>query len=194
MGYEIEDTETVYRGWTTVSKATVRTSRGETFSREIEDHGPGVAVLPYDPERRLALLVQQFRAPVFQLTGRSDVVEAPAGLLDADEPEACARREAMEEAGLRLTRLEWVAAPFSMPALSSEVLHLYLAPYSACDRIASGGGLAAEHEEITIVEQPLDELARAADHGEILDMKTLVLLLTLRLRRPDLFTAVPERR
>lgn len=194
MRYVIDGINTVYRGWTTVSKATVRTPLGETFAREIEDHGPGVAVLPYDPERRVALLVQQFRAPVFHLTGRSDVLEAPAGLLDADEPETCARREAMEEAGVRLTDLELVAAPFTMPALSSEILHLFLAPYSAADRIAPGGGLAAEHEEITVVELALDEIARASDRGEVLDMKTLVLLFALRLRKPDLFTATPDGR
>ena len=36
---------------------------GTVVTRAIEDHGNAVAVLPYDPVRRTAILVQQMRAP-----------------------------------------------------------------------------------------------------------------------------------
>jgi hypothetical protein len=39
-----------------------------------------------------------------------------------------------------------------------------------------------------VVEMPLADLALAADRGELSDLKLLVLLQTLRLRHPDLFT------
>jgi hypothetical protein len=38
-----------------------------------------------------------------------------------------------------------------------------------------------------VVKLPLAELAAMADAGQITDMKTLAVVQTLRLRRPDLF-------
>ena len=60
--------------------------------------------------------------------------------------------------------------------------------YAAEDRTGEGGGLAGEHENITVVEMPLAELRDRADRNALDDMKTLCLVQTLRLRRPDLFT------
>jgi hypothetical protein len=74
-----------------------------------------------------------------------------------------------------------------MPGVSTEQMDLYLAPYAEADRIGIGGGLADEHEGITVVELPLAELAAMADAGQIMDMKTLAVVQTLRLRRPELF-------
>jgi nudix-type nucleoside diphosphatase (YffH/AdpP family) len=187
MPYEILDAKTLHDGWSTLSALKIRMPDGRLMKREVEDHGAAVGMLPYDSERRVAMLIRQFRAPVLRATGEADLLEAPAGLLDEDNPEDCARREAMEEVGLRLTSLEPVGAVWTMPGISTERMHLYLAPYGAADRVAEGGGLASEHEEITIVEMPLAELARMADAGELTDMKALLLVQTLRLRRPDLF-------
>ncbi len=74
-----------------------------------------------------------------------------------------------------------------MPALSTERAHLFLATYHAGDRVAAGGGLAHEGEDIDVVELPLAELASMIDTGERLDLKVLFLVQILRLRRPDLF-------
>ena len=76
---------------------------------------------------------------------------------------------------------------WSMPGISTERMALYLAPFSAADRVSAGGGLATEHESISVAEVPLAELARLADAGHLADLKTLALVQTLRLRRPDLF-------
>jgi 8-oxo-dGTP pyrophosphatase MutT (NUDIX family) len=93
----------------------------------------------------------------------------------------------MEEAGLKLHALEHVGTAWSMPGISTEQMHLYLAPYCEADRIGLGGGIANEHEGITVVELPLAELAAMADAGQINDMKTLAVVQTLRLRKPELF-------
>ena len=87
--------------------------------------------------------------------GADALLEAPAGGLDEDDPEACARREAEEEVGLVLRDLEPVAAAWTMPGVSTERLHLFLAPFRAADRIGEGGGLAEEHENIVVVETAL---------------------------------------
>jgi nudix-type nucleoside diphosphatase (YffH/AdpP family) len=180
-------TDTVYEGFSRLLIATIELPDGETIRREIEDHGRAVCVLPYDPARRTAILVRQFRAPVAFVDGRPHLLEAVAGSVEDEAPDACAYREALEEAGLQLHALEHVGTAWSMPGVSTELMDLYLAPYSEADRIGVGGGVADEHEGITVVELPLAELAAMADAGQIMDMKTFAVVQTLRLRRPELF-------
>jgi nudix-type nucleoside diphosphatase (YffH/AdpP family) len=186
MAIELMGTETAYQGWGRYLIATIRLPNGAVIRREIEDHGVAAAVLPYDAERRTAVLVRQFRAPVFLAERRDEMLEVIAGTVEDPDPETCARREAMEEAGLRLGALEHVVTGWSMPGVSTERAALYLAPYGPADRTAAGGGVD-EDEQITVVEMPLGELARMADEGTLIDFKTLILVQALRLRRPELF-------
>lgn len=185
----ITGVETLHDGWTQILRATVRYPDGRLVRREMEHHGAAVGVLPYDPDRRVAMLISQIRAPPLHVANEAAVLEAPAGLLDEGDPEAGARREAMEETGVRLGALEPVALVWTMPGISTERMHLFLAPYGESDRVAAGGGVSSENEAIEVVELPLADLARRADGGGLSDLKTLLLVQTLRLRRPDLFSA-----
>ncbi len=186
-GYRIKQVETLYEGWRKLLKLTVGMPDGRTMAREVLNSADAAAVLPYDPEARKVILIRQFRAPVMHVEGQPEFLEAVAGLLDEDEPEACARREAMEEAGLRLSDLEKVATAWSTPGITTERLHLFLAPYTSADRVGKGGGLAEEHEEIEVLEIGLDTLIGMLEQGTIADMKTLALIQALQLRRPELF-------
>jgi len=185
---EILNKKIVHQGWANYSVLKVRLTDGQIASRELEEHGPAVAVLPYDPERGTAIVVRQFRAPVLAATGEASLMEAIAGLTDGQDPEEAAIREALEETGLQLRSLEPVGCLWTMPGLSTERMHLYLAEYNRADRAGEGGGASGEHENITVLEIPLRELAAMADVGALADMKTLALVQTLRLRRPTLFS------
>ena len=187
MAISIVSMKHVHEGWAKYSVATFRLETGETVRREIEDHGRAAAVLPYDEKRKTAILVRQFRAPVHVTTGEEDLLEAIAGLVEEDDPQDTGRREAHEEAGLRLRKLERVAHVWSMPGLSTERMSLFLAAYDSSDREGLGGGAVGEGEHVVAEEIALAELARLADAGELTDMKAFVLIQTLRLRRPDLF-------
>lgn len=187
MPPKIVNVRAVYEGWAKISIATMELENGRRFERLMEDHGRGIAVLPYDPSRRMAMLVRQFRAPVCFTIGQTDLLEVVAGLTDGEAPEGAALRETFEEAGLRLHALDHVATVWTMPGISTERMNLYLARYGEADRTGIGGGNASEYENITVVEIPLDELAALADRSELTDMKTLALVQSLRLRAPDLF-------
>lgn len=183
----IVERNVAYAGWMTFSILSIRLADGRLVKRETVEQRRAACVLPYDVERRSALLVRQFRAPVCFDSGEESLLEAIAGMLDGDDSAATARREALEEAGLRLGPLEPVADAWSSPGISTERVSLFLAPYRSADRVAEGGGLADEHEEIEIVEMPLSDVAALADGGGLRDLKTLALVQTLRVRRPELF-------
>ena len=180
--------KTIYSGWGRFLMLDVALGDGRRVERQLEDHGAASSVLPYDAARRMALLVRQPRVgPLFNNVD-PHLIEAAAGMIDADEgPDAAAVREAFEELGVRLDAVEPVVAAWSMPAVSSERIHLFLAPYSAQDRVGAGGGVAEEGEEIEVIEAPLKTLLAEADAGRITDLKTLALTWALARRRPDLF-------
>jgi len=182
---EITYIETVHSGWAKFMVATVRVADARTFRREIEDHGAAACVLPYNAERRTAVLVRQFRVPVYYAAREPHTLEAIAGIVNEADPADTARREAREEAGLELDDLAPIARGWTMPGISTERMSLFLATYRGRPREERGG--VDEDEDITAVELGLSELARRADAGELVDIKTLVLVQTLRLRRPELF-------
>ena len=185
---KIADSTLVYDGWTKVERIAFAMPDGALVERHIEQHGDGVAVLAYDPERRKALLVAMPRPPVIRCGEEADLLEAIAGgIAEGEDPEDCARREAMEEAGVRLGALELVANVWTMPVLSTERIGLYLAAYSAADRVGAGGGASGEHENISVHELALDDLWADASAGRLTDHKTLTLVQALRIRSPELF-------
>ncbi|PLR18835.1 NUDIX hydrolase [Caulobacter zeae] len=187
MDERVVDVKPLYEGWSSMSLVGMRLASGAVVPRHVEHHGLSVGVLPFDPVRRCATLVRMARAPVL-LAGLEDVVEVPAGKMEGDDPQDTARQEALEEAGLRLGALDRVAEFWSMPAISSERITLYLAEYRASDRVGVGGGLEEEGEEIEVFEMDLDALWMLVAQGDKVDMKTAVLVYALRQRRPELFS------
>jgi nudix-type nucleoside diphosphatase (YffH/AdpP family) len=186
MPAELIEAAPKYQGWSTLLVARIRLPDGRIVVREIEHHGRAACVLAFDPHRKTALFVRQVRAPTIYAAQPSHLLEAVAGQIeDGEAPEACARREAMEEAGLRLSTIEHVTTAWTMPGISTERMDLFLGQYSQADRVGPGGGTG--DEGIEVVEVSLAETAAMSDAGALTDMKTLVLVQTLRLRRPDLF-------
>jgi nudix-type nucleoside diphosphatase (YffH/AdpP family) len=183
----IVGTREAYTGWTKLLVATARLPDGRTIEREIEHHGDGICVLPYHPQRKTAVLVRQPRIAVQFSANVQHTLEAIAGIIEHDDPEACVGREAMEEARLKLDTLEHLFTAWTMPGLSTERLHFYLGTYSGAARPEIKAGLASEGETTVAVEIGLAALARMVDDNALPDAKTLVLVQTLRLRKPDLF-------
>ncbi|PCD01832.1 ADP-ribose pyrophosphatase [Sphingomonas spermidinifaciens] len=184
---EIVGRDTPYQAWLDVVRLHLRIDGGTPFVRHVVRLWHAVSVLPYDPERQTALVIETPRAPLLHM-GHPGLVEAIAGAIDRDAaPEAVARAEALEEAGVRLDDLAHVGHVWTTPGATTERLDYFLARYTAADRIGTGGGLAHEDEHIVVHERSLVDLwALTHDPGGI-DGKLMVLLQALRLREPDLF-------
>ena len=185
----IRDVEVTSDGWHVLRRTTYdyrrRNGQWTTEQRETYDRGNGATILVYDAERGTVLLTRQFRYPVY-VNGHPDgrFVEAAAGLLDADDPETAIRREAAEELGVRIGELEHVLDAYMSPGSVTERIHFYAAPYTPADRVADGGGLPEDGEDIEVLELPFaDALAMMAD-GRIADAKTIMLLQWAALTGP----------
>src|SRR3712207_761432 len=123
--------------------------------------------------------------PIFNGHPDGMLLEAPAGLLEAEAPAEAIRREVEEETGFRVGRVEPVFAAYMSPGSVTERLHFFTAEYRPADRVGEGGGSEQEGEDIEVVEVNLDEALAMVRRGEIVDGKTIMLLQHLALRRQD---------
>lgn len=155
----------------------------QRLRREAYDHGHAAAVLPYDAARDTVVLVRQFRFAAHIAGGPDVLTEVVAGLLDDDSPEACIRREAMEEAGVTLSDVVPAFTIFVSPGSITEKIHCFVGAYAGPVAGASGLGLAHEGEDIEVVELGFDEAFGLIGRGDIVDAKTILLLQHLALGR-----------
>ena len=150
--------------------------RLQTQAREIYDTGDGAAILLYDPARSTVVLVRQFRLPAYLKDGRDSMIEVCAGRLEGLDPETRIAREVEEETGFRVRHPRRLFEGYSSPGAYCEKLTFFVAEYDAADRIADGGGLAHEGEDIEVLEPTLDEALAMVARCEIVDTKTILLL------------------
>ena len=149
--------------------------------RESYDIGDAAVVLPLDRARGMVLLIRQFRWPVFEWGYRELLVEAIAGKLDGDDPQTCIAREAMEEAGVAIANPQLVTHAFVSPGAVKERVSFFLADYDSTAPRAVGGGHESEGEDIEVLELPLDAALDMIPRGEIIDLKTMMLLQAAKL-------------
>jgi nudix-type nucleoside diphosphatase (YffH/AdpP family) len=151
--------------------------------RESYDMGDGAAILLLDQVRGMVLLIKQFRWPPFERGHHHLLIEAVAGKLDGDDPETCVRREAMEEAGVTVGKVALVTWCFPSPGAVTERMSLFIGEYDSAAPRARGGGHEHEGEDIETLELTLDTALAMAARGEIIDMKTILLLQAAKLRQ-----------
>ncbi len=167
--------------WYTLKKTTFEYQRRDgswqRLSRETYDRGNGAVLLLFNAERGTVILTRQFRFPAF-VNGSADgmLIEACAGLLDGDDPEACIRREVQEETGFLIQSPRKLFEAYMSPGSVTEKLHFFVAEYQAHQQTGEGGGMAHEGEDIEVLELPLSEAMAMVGSGAIQDGKTIMLL------------------
>jgi nudix-type nucleoside diphosphatase (YffH/AdpP family) len=146
----------------------------ETIRRLCFERGDGVCGVVYNTDTQRAILVKQFRYPC-HANGDSWMVEAVAGMLHKgnDKTEEM-KREVLEEIGYAVKHIEKLSTFYVSPGGSSERIHLFHIEVDNAGKVASGGGLAHETEDIEIIEYTLSELKIAVDTNEIKDAKTIL--------------------
>lgn len=144
--------------------------------REVYNRGHAAVVLLCNPETNTVILTRQFRLPVHLSGDPGWLIEACAGLLDGDDPEACARKEAEEETGYRALNLKHLFDSYMSPGSVTEKLSFFTAEYNDTSRVSDGGGLAHEGEDIEVIEYSFPRALEMVASGEIIDAKTIMLL------------------
>jgi nudix-type nucleoside diphosphatase (YffH/AdpP family) len=185
----IQKTELLSNNWYVLNKVTfdykMEDHDSETQVREVYDRGNGAVILLYNLTKKTVVLIRQFRLPTY-LNGNTSgmVIEACAGLLDAENPEECIIRETEEETGYRLSSVKKVFQSYMSPGSVTEILHFFIGEYQPNMKVSDGGGLAEEHENIEVLEYSFDQAYQMIATGEIVDAKTIMLLQYAKINLP----------
>lgn len=144
---------------------------GSWTARDVVRHPGSVAVIPWDGHH--VHLMRQYRAAV-----GGPVLELPAGKRDVagEDPEATARRECVEEVGLRPGRLRLLHQAYTSPGFTDEMTWLFLA--EDLEPVAAAPQGMEEAAAVTVSLTPEAALAALADGG-VQDAKTILGLYAL---------------
>ena len=151
--------------------------------REVIDRGHAVAVLPYDPVRDEVVLIEQFRIGAGEDSEGPWLIEVIAGYQEPGESaEEVVHREALEEAGCRLSDVELMHRCYSSPGGSSERVTLF---FARTDSSSIGGihGLDEEGEDIRVHVVSSQQAFDWLDSGRIDSAMPIISLQWFRINR-----------
>jgi ADP-ribose pyrophosphatase len=149
----------------------VEAADGHVSTREVVEHRGAVGIVcVHDDE---IVLVRQYRHATAEV-----LLEIPAGKLDpGEDPETTARRELVEEVGLRPNAIEHLATYYTTPGFSNELFHLYLTT-----DVTPEAGSTEPGEVIEVERYPLSSVRELLTSGAVRDAKSLLGLAYLALR------------
>lgn len=191
MKVVVEKSRVIFDDFFKIEEAYLRYQRfdgqmSETARRLNFERGDSVAALVMNTDTRRVLLVNQFKYPALKKDG-GWIIETVAGTIEKDEntgmdeePEAALRREILEEMGYEVANLTFISKFYVSPGGTSERIWLYYAEVKNRGKIAPGGGVEGEHEDIQTIAYSLPELWEALDSGKIMDAKTIIAIMWLR--------------
>lgn len=170
----VSDRKTIFRGLVIDIEqmdAEIGLKGHHTF--QIIRHPGGAGVLPVHADGSVSL-IRQLRPAVEKV-----LLEIPAGRLgDGEPPIECARRELLEETGLRTELMIPLGLIHSSPGVFDEIIHLY----AALD-LSEGQAEPEADEDIEVARlKYFDALEMVAD-GRINDAKTIAALFRWQLHQ-----------
>jgi ADP-ribose pyrophosphatase len=154
--------------------------------REVFERGQAAAVLPYDPLRDEVVLIRQFRAGTYAAGRHPWCWEVVAGIIEEGEtPEDVARREAIEEASVKILNLFPMHSVVLSPGACSETCTSFL---GRIDATGVGGifGLESENENILVKAMPFAEARGMLDRDELDNSVAVMALQWLALHRDEM--------
>ena len=145
-------------------------------------------MLLYDPVQRKIAITEQCRLGLHADPDGPWVLEIVMGMMDnADElAQEAAVREAKEEAGATVQRIEPIYSYYPSPGVSSEQVHIFCREVDI-DTLGGVHGVEAEIEDIKVVVMSLAEAEQAMQLGVIKAATTIIALQWLLLRQESLW-------
>lgn len=188
---EVIKDECVYQGFFEMRKVTLRHRKfngewSQPMTREMMVRNDAVCVLLFDPVADKILLIEQFRPAV--LRNESPwLLELVAGMVEeGEEDQEVARREAMEEAGVEVKRLEYMFKFVPSPGGLVEYLRMYAGEFDASKvDLSRSHGLADENEDIKLHLVSADEAIALLQH-DIENASTIMGLQWFALHKSEL--------
>ncbi len=176
-GFKKLDERLIHQGdRISLGRATYEAPDGTTFERDVVHHPGAVGVVPVLEDGGAVLLVRQYRSSV-----EAELLEIPAGLRDVEgePPVETARRELIEEVGMRAGRIEKLCEFHNSPGFCDEIVHVFAAfDLEPCELDRQG----IEEQHMTIERVSLDDVPALIAAGAITDAKTVIgLTLVARL-------------
>ena len=150
----------------------------KNLSRECYNRGNGAAILLYNSKKGTVILTKQFRMPIYDVNNQEGMsIEVCAGAIDKnDSALETIIRETEEEVGYRINDAKQVLSAYTSPGAITEKMFLFVAEYNDAMKIAKGGGLDSENEEIEVLEFIFSKALEMVKNQEIIDAKTIMLL------------------
>lgn len=154
--FEIQSRENLYKGFIEIEKVALRhqlfnqSEYTALIQRELIHRKEAAGVLIYNDQLQCFALIEQFRVGAIDDPISPWQLEIIAGVLDGDEsPEACIRRESLEESGCEIDKLEHLFSFYPSAGACDEIFHLYVAH---ADLPEQGGifGMPDEGENIQL--------------------------------------------
>ena len=170
-----------FKGFFGIRKITLRHRKfeggwSEHFQRELFERGDAVAVLPWDPVRDELILVEQFRVGAIRGDESPWMLELVAGIVEPDESDLdVVHREAQEEAGCHLDRVEPIATFYPSAGACSEQIRLFIGRVTAAG-VGEVHGLDDEQEDLLVHAIPREQAIAMLDANSINNGHTLIAL------------------
>lgn len=109
------------------------------------------------------------------------IFEVCAGLIEDGNAASTIKKEILEEVGLVVTDVDYLFKGFASPGAKTEMIYFFIAAYDDLTPKVQGGGLLEEQEDIAIEYMDFDKAYDMIYSQEIIDQKTITLLLYAKL-------------
>ena len=179
--FKILNKKNIHNGFFKMNEITLKYKKydgswSNEIKRELFGGAQVSAVLPYDPENKKIVLIQQFRPGTISRESNNYLDEIVAGIIDPGEtPEDAANRECLEETGCKVKNLRSIQGYFPAPGSSESFYHLFLAEVIAPNKEAIRG-LENENEDILVKSYTFEQVKEKMEKNEILNGLTLIAL------------------
>ncbi|MGX9418559.1 ADP-ribose diphosphatase [Vibrio sp. RC27] len=154
--------------------------------RELFVRGRAAALLPYDPITDQVVLIEQIRAGSLEHANPWQI-EIVAGVVDkeAESAEELVRREAVEEAGVDVGRIEPITAFYPSSGGCDEVVDIFVGEVDASS--AQGiHGLLEEDEDIKVMVLSREDAYQLVKDGTIENGASIIALQWLEINQKEL--------